>query len=143
MYLDIQSPNPHKKMEIYTGGAVFKGCVAVLSGTTAVLGAAGISTSAATILGIFAEDADSGAKSYVKPLDDNGTIEGLYTGSTKTSLTDADLGKLIDIVVSTTTTTNDTQKFNLDDLAGPFMIVAYDNYKKKVWVKAAHGARYV
>jgi hypothetical protein len=67
----------------------------------------------------------------------------MYYGVTKTSLTDADLGKYIDIIVSTTTTSNDTQKFNLDDLTGPFVIVGYDNAKKLCFAKPCAAARMI
>ena len=141
MYLKIQNPNSKKILKVYTGGAVFKGCVAVLSSTTAVLGAASISTG--VMLGIFLEDQDTASVGLIQPFSDDSVVEGIYTGTSKTSLTDADLGKVIDIVVSTTTTTNDTQKFNLDDLAGPFQIVGYDNDAKKVWCKPLLSCRYI
>jgi hypothetical protein len=143
MKLRVQNPNSQRLIHIYTGGTVFKGCLAVLSGTAAVLGAASIAADANTILGIFREGAATTTKVPIETLGGDAVIEGEYTGSSKTTLTDADLGKLIDIVVSTTTTSNDTQKFNLDDLTGPFQIVGYDNDKKLCYAVPLKGARYI
>ena len=143
MKLNIQNPNSKRIAEIYTGGIVFPGCIAVISGTTAVLGAASIAVNAATILGIFLEHAHASVKVPIELFGGAAIVQGEYTGTTKTTLTDADLGKYIDIVVSTTTEANDTQKFNLDDLAGPFVIVGYDNDKKLCFAKPCAAARMI
>jgi hypothetical protein len=106
-----------RKMIAGTGGGV-KGDLAVVSSATAVKGAA--APTAATVLGIFVESVDAAAMAEIAVPDKDALIRSHYTGSSKTSLTDADIGAVYDLA--------DENDVNLDDTTGGICVCqGYDN----------------
>lgn len=101
-----------------TGAAVSAGELLVISSGTVVEAAA--AASPATIVGIALDDAASGATVLVDLIGEGTVISAPYTGSSKTSLTDSDLGKIFDIDDGTTVDLDDTTD-------GICFCVGYDN----------------
>lgn len=114
----IESGYRVRKMIAGTGGGV-AGDLAALDTGTAVKAAEG--ASAATILGIFLETVDAGDMAYIAVPDDrNALIRSAYTGSSKTSLADSDIGTVFDL--------SDENTVNLDDTTGGLAVCqGYDN----------------
>lgn len=105
-----------KKLIVGTGG-VTKGCLCVVSSNTVVKAAA--APSAATVVGIALETASASATAAIE-FPANRIIRAKYTGSSKTSLADADLTKVFDL--------SDENTVNLDDTTGGCCFcVGYDN----------------
>jgi hypothetical protein len=106
-----------RKMVAGTGGGV-KGDMAVVSSSTAVKAAA--APTAATVLGVFVETVAAGAMAQIAVPGKDGKIRSEYTGSSKTSLADADIGKVYDL--------SDENTVNLDDTTGGIAVCqGYDN----------------
>jgi hypothetical protein len=106
-----------RRMIAGTGGGV-KGDLAVVSSATAVKAAA--APSAATVLGIFLETVDAAAEAKIAVPEPGALIRSHYVGSTKTSLADADIGKVFDL--------SDENDVNLDDTTGGICVCqGYDN----------------
>jgi hypothetical protein len=84
---------------------------------------AGTAPAAGTIVGIALGDADDGDRASVEFIGGRLVMTD-YAGTTKTSLADADLGKIFDI--------NGTSlKLDLDDTTGGvFVVTDYDNARK-------------
>lgn len=88
------------------------------------------------ILGVALEDKTTGTNptsadtiSVLIPLDS--VFEADYTGATKTSLGDDDIGSVFDIKVGT----DGDHKVNLDDITGGMCrVVAFDNDRKVAYV---------
>jgi hypothetical protein len=106
-----------RKMVAGTGGGV-KGDMAVVSSSTAVKAAA--APTAATVLGVFVETVAAGAMAQIAVPGKDGKIRSEYTGSSKTSLADADIGKVYDL--------SDENTVNLDNTTGGIAVCqGYDN----------------
>jgi hypothetical protein len=92
---------------------------------------------ATNILGVALEDKATGASptdadtlNVLVPVSFT-VFEADYAGSTKTSLTDADIGVVFDIVVGS----DGDHKVNLDDTTGGMCkVVAFDNARKVAYV---------
>lgn len=100
-----------------TGGVV-KGSLCVLSSNTFVKAAA--ATTDGTIAAIALETADAAAVAKFQLVSNTPIISAKYTGSSKTSLTDADISKIFDL--------SSDLIVNLDDTSGGCAFcVDYDN----------------
>lgn len=101
-----------------TGGAVSNGDLLVISSDKVVKAAA--AASPATIVGIALDDAASGATVLVDVIGEGTVVSAPYDKGSKTSVTDADLGKLFDLT--------DEESVALDDTTGGICLcVGYDN----------------
>lgn len=99
-------------------GGVAKGDLVTFSAGTVIKAVEAIST--AIIVGIAEEAGAADAIVNVRLLESGDKVEVSYTGSTKTSLADTDLGTLFDL--------DDAQTIDLDDTTGGFMLlVGYNN----------------
>jgi hypothetical protein len=99
-------------------GGVLKGDLCVISSNTfiKITDAPGDYT----VVGIALEDADAAEVAKFELVSNAPIITAKYTGSSKTSLTDADITKLFDI--------SDAQTIDLDDTTGgTALCVDYDN----------------
>ncbi len=106
-----------RQMVAGTGGGV-KGDMAVVSSDTAVKAAD--APSANTVLGLFVESVDAAAMASIAVPHEDALIRSEFTGSSKTSLTDADIGKVFDLT--------DENTVNLDDTTGGICVCqGYDN----------------
>lgn len=109
------------KGTVGTGG-VTKGDLVVLSGNTFVKAAA--APTAATVIGISLGTYAATAVGKFE-LAQGRIVTAVYTGSTKTSVTDADISKVFDLT--------DSQTVNLDDTTGGVCYcVDYDNDLKLI-----------
>lgn len=124
MYISEPRINAVVKRTVGTGG-VARGDLCVMSSNTAVKAAA--APTDGTVFGIALEDKSAGEVGKFMPVSDC-VIAAKYTGSSKTSLTDADLGKAFDL--------SDEQTVNLDDTTGGFCVCeGYDNDKDLIFFK--------
>lgn len=116
MFIRDGQPSTVIKGTVGSGGVV-KGDMCVLSSNTFVKAAA-----AATVLTVVAVALETAAATAVAKFElvGNRIVSAKYTGSSKTSLTDADISKVFDF--------SDSQTVNLDDTTGgSCFCVDYDN----------------
>jgi hypothetical protein len=117
MYLRDGKPSTVIKGTVGSGG-VTKGDLCVLSSNTFVKAAA--NPTDATVVAIALETALITEVALFELITPVRIISSKYTGSSKTSLTDADISKTFDLT--------DAQTVNLDDTSGSFCFcVDYDN----------------
>lgn len=121
---------------VATNQTITEGMALILSSGLAAKATAG----STAILGVAAHDKTTGASvtsadTVLVYLDPNAEFEVGYTGSTKTSLSDADLGTAFDI-------NTDAISINLDDTTGGMcVVVGYDNTAKTARVKFKSASR--
>lgn len=109
-------------------GGTDAGSLSVMSSNTAVKAAA--APTDGTIFGIATKAYSAGEVGIFYSITDETIIGAKYTGSTKTSLTDADLGKVFDL--------SDDETVNLDDTTGGCSVCeGYDNDKDVIYFKIA------
>lgn len=113
--------NGEKKVVPYivgTGG-VTAGCLAVISSTTAVKGAAAVTD--ATLLGIACDDYDATELGLFEVIGECTEVTAKFTAAgTKKTFTNADIGKVYDF--------SDENTINPDDTTGgSAMLIGYDN----------------
>ena len=132
MYIRDGQSSTVVKATVGTGG-VAKGSLCVITSNTAVKSAA--APTAATVFGIaLATVAATAVGSF--ELVSNRIITAKYTGSSKTSLTDADLTKVFDLT--------DDLTVNLDDTTGGCCFcVGYDNVAKTMDFLVTEAAKIV
>jgi hypothetical protein len=119
MFRTVDAKIPHIIRVPISGGCSAGNLIVVSSGTFAV---AEDAPTAATVVGIAQETVDNGAICSVELVNQR-LVAADYVGSSKTSLANADLGKVFDIT--------DDQEVNLDDTTGGvFLVVGYDNDRK-------------
>lgn len=115
------------KRTVGTGG-VASGSLSVMSSNTAVKGAAAATDG--TIFGVACADFEATTVGDFYKITDDTIIGAKYTGSTKTSLTDADLGKIFDL--------SDDATVNLDDVTGGCCVCeGYNNDNDIIYFKIA------
>jgi hypothetical protein len=116
----VNKVNPGPLLKMTAGGAITKGALCVSSSGAAVEAAADVTTQ--IIVGVAAEDCDSGAVVTLYPL--NGTLLEIDVDTTGTATTfaDTDIGYDFDISVS-------SHDFFIDpdDTTGPLILQGYDN----------------
>jgi len=116
--MNILSANPRVKKLIAGTGGTAAGDLVVWSSDTVVKVAA--AAAAGTIVGIALETVLADAMVAVSIIKPEDIIEAIYTGSTKTSLADTDIGTAFDVTGPTTV--------DLDDTTGGFCVcVGYNN----------------
>jgi hypothetical protein len=116
MHLSDGRPSTVIKGTVGTSG-VSKGDMCVLSSNTFVQAAGGATV--LTVCGIALEDASSGDVGKFELVGDR-IVTARYTGSSKTSVTDADISKVFDFSTA--------QVIDLDDTTGgSCFCVGYDN----------------
>jgi hypothetical protein len=112
-----------------TSAACNAGQIAVVSGGLALPAATGLET-AATVLGVFVEDADSGALAYIYPANQEFEFD-VYQGSTVDAVTLAMQGVSYDIYVDGAAGDGSAEGemyVNLNDTTGDFVVISqYDN----------------
>jgi hypothetical protein len=114
-----------EKATVGTGGTA-KGSLSVMSSDTAIKATAG--PTAATVFGIACAAYDAAAIGDFYAITGETVIGSKYTGSSKTSLTDADLQKVFDI--------SSDVLVNLDDTTGGCCrCVGYDNANSIIFFK--------
>lgn len=119
------------KRTIGTGGLA-AGSLAVMSSDTAVKAAAAASD--ATIVGVSPAAYSAAAVKELYEITSQTILGAKYTGSTKTSLTDADLGKVFDL--------SSDLLVNLDDTTGGCCVCeGYDNANKTIYFKILNTKR--
>jgi hypothetical protein len=132
-------------LEWKTSAACHAGQVAVVSGGLALPAAAGLAT-AATVIGVFAEDAASGAVSYIHPPDQEFEFE-LYQGSTIDTAALANQGVLYDIYVDGAVNDGSAEGemyLNLNDTTGAFVVLSsYDNTRRVATGTFLKTSRYI
>lgn len=117
MFISDGKPSAVIKGTVGTNGVV-KGDLCVLSSNTFVKAAA--APSDGTIVAIALETASATTVAKFELATSARIITAKYTGSSKTSLTDADISKIFDLT--------DSQTVNLDDTTGGCCFcVDYDN----------------
>jgi len=122
--------NPGALLKVKCGAtALVKGEIATFSSGTAIPGTAAIATQ--IILGVVAEDCAGGATATIYPIDGVNLEVDIYQGGSKDTFTDADLGVLYDMKV----TSNDWE-LDANDTTDAFcMLVGYDNTAMKAMVR--------
>jgi hypothetical protein len=114
-----------------TSAACNAGQIAVVSGGLALPAAEGLET-AATVLGVFVEDAASGALAYIYPADQEFEFD-VYQGSTVDAVTLAMQGVSYDIYVDGAADDGAAEGemyVDLNDTTGDFVIISqYDNVR--------------
>ena len=132
MYL-TNGENARVLTMIAGAGGVENGDLVAISGGKVVKATA--DAGANTSIGVALETKALDQNVAVEVVRDN-IITATYTGVTKTSLTDADLGIVFDI--------SDAKTLNLDDtLTGSYLVTGYDNNVKEVRFMVLATARYL
>lgn len=117
MFISDGGPSTVIKGTVGTGD-VAKGDLCALSSNTFVKAAA--NPTDATIVALALETASATEVALFELIAPVKIVSAKYTGSSKTSLTDADISKTFDLA--------DSQTVNLDDTSGgPCLCVGYDN----------------
>ncbi len=121
------------KRTVGTGGLA-AGSLAVMSSDTAIKAAA--ATTDATIIGVSVAAYAATKVGELYEITSDTILGAKYTGSTKTSLTDADLGKAFDL--------SSDVLVNLDDVTGGCCVCeGYDNANKTIFFKILKTKRMV
>jgi len=129
----VSGPVKTIKRTIGTGGLA-AGSIVVMSSATAVKGAA--APTDATICGISTDTYVATDVGVLYGITSETVIGAKYTGSSKTSLTDADLGKVFDL--------SSDVLVNLDDTTGGCCVCeGYDNDNKYIYFKVLATKRVV
>jgi hypothetical protein len=117
MFIRDGGPSTVIKGTVGTGGVV-KGDLCAVSSNTFVKAAA--NPTDATIIALALETAADTEVALFELVSCTRVVSAKYTGTSKTSLTDADITKAFDLT--------DSQTVNLDDTSGgPCLCVDYDN----------------
>lgn len=112
-------------MIVGSGGAV-RGHLAVVSSGKAVKAAAAVTD--ATVLGVFAETKDADELVQIEQITSDSLLTSEYTGSSKTSLANTDIGSVFDLT--------DSDTVNLDDTTGGCCLCqGYNNTIKQIIFK--------
>lgn len=128
--MNILSANPRVKSFIAGTGGTANGDLVVWSSGKVVKAAA--AATAGTVVGIALEAVDADAMVLVSIIKPEDIIEAVYTGTSKTSLADTDIGTVFDVTGPITVDLDDTTD-------GYCVCVGYNNTVKiiKFMVEAA------
>lgn len=130
--IKVNRPYPVPQIKFYVGvGGIKKGQLAVVSSSTAVAAAEGVST--AVVIGVALEDYDAGEVGYFESLKDTLLEMDIYQGGSTDVFADSDIGKAFDIYVNGT---SGEMFIDPNDTTGAMVVVmGYNNDMQKAYAK--------